>query len=189
VIGSLHPALRRALALAILFAVPLVLWLAVAEPLIAVITDRQAEIATLAERMARLKATIARIPDLRRSEAESNQRLEAASGVWTGTSEAALAATVQDRLRQAVSSSDGVVKSTSHLRGADEGGLQTVRIRFSIEGSLATVEQALAVIETSRPVMFVDNMTIAAPASFSLEMPPLLGLDLEVIGYMRTTPQ
>jgi hypothetical protein len=188
VTGSLLPALRRALALAILLALPLVVWLAVVEPLVSVITDRQAEIATLAERLARLKATIARIPDLRSSEAESNQRLEAAGGVWTGTSEAALAAAVQDRLRQAVSG-EGVVKSTSHVRGADESGLQTVRIRFSIEGTLATIEQALAVIETSRPVMFVDNMMIAAPASFSMEKPPLLGLDMEVIGYLRATPQ
>lgn len=187
--GSLLPLLRRALAVAILLAVPLVLWLAVADPLVGMVTDRKMEISTLSERLARLKATIARIPQLRRSEAESNRRLEEAGGVWTGTSEATIAATMQDRLRQAVSGSDGVVKSASHLRGAEENGLQTVRIRFSIEGTLATVEQTLAVIETSRPVMFVDNMTIAAPATFSADKPPLLGLDLEVIGYLRTTPQ
>jgi general secretion pathway protein M len=181
--------LRRALAVLILLAVPFVVWLAVADPLIGMVAERQSEIITQTERLARLKATIARIPELRRSEAESNQRLEAAGGIWTGTSEAALAATMQDRLRQAVSSSDGVVKSSSHLRGADENGLQTVRIRFSIEGTLATIEQTLAVIETSRPVMFVDNMTIAAPASFPVDKPPLLGLDVEVIGYLRTVQQ
>ena len=187
--GSLFPLLRRALAVAILFAVPLVVWLALADPLIAMVADRQTAIITQAERLARLKATIARIPELRRSESESNQRLEAAGGIWTGTSEAVIAATMQDRLRQAVAGSNGVVKSSSHLRGADENGLQTVRIRFVIEGTLATIEQTLAVIETSRPVMFVANMTVTAPASFPVDKPPLLGLDVEVIGYLRTVQQ
>ena len=168
---------------------PLVVWLALADPLIAMVADRQTAIITQAERLARLKATIARIPELRRSESESNQRLEAAGGIWTGTSEAVIAATMQDRLRQAVSGSNGVVKSSSHLRGADENGLQTVRIRFVIEGTLATIEQTLAVIETSRPVMFVDNMTVTAPASFPVDKPPLLGLDVEVVGYLRTVQQ
>jgi hypothetical protein len=37
--------------------------------------------------------------------------------------------------------------------------------------------------------MFVDNMTITAPASFPVDKPPLLGLDVEVIGYLRTVQQ
>jgi hypothetical protein len=181
--------LRRALAVAILLFLPLLLWGVAADPLIRMVTDRQDEIVTLSERLARLKATIARIPALRRNVTDSTQRMEAAGGVWTGTSEAALAATLQDRLRQAVSSSEGVVKSTSHVRGADEGGLQTVRIRFSIEGTLDTVLQTLTVIENSRPVIFVDSMTIVAPATFSAEKPPLLGLDLEVTGYLQASQE
>ena len=66
--GSLLPILRRALAVAILVAVPLVLWLAIADPLLAMVSDRQTAIITQAERLARLKATIARIPELRRSD-------------------------------------------------------------------------------------------------------------------------
>jgi hypothetical protein len=189
VTGSLLPVLRRALALAILLVVPLLLWIAVVEPLIGLVVDRQAEIGALSERLARLQAAIARIPELERSEAANKQRLETAGGIWTGTSEATIAATMQDRLRQAVSSSKGIVKSTSHMRGADEKNLQTVRVRFSIEGTLDTVQQTLAVIETARPAMFVDSMTIAAPATVTRDKPPLLGLDMEVIGYMRNTQQ
>jgi hypothetical protein len=182
--GSLPTPLKRALALAILVAVPLLIWIVAVQPLIGMVVDHQHQIVDLSERLARLKAAIARIPELKRDESAAKQRLEAAGGVWTGTSEAALAAAMQDRLREAVSKSDGVVKSTSHLRGADEQGLQTVRIRFSVEGTLDTVQRTLAVIETSKPVMFVDSMTIVAPATFPVDKPPLLGLDMEVIGYM-----
>jgi hypothetical protein len=59
-----------------------------------------------------------------------------------------------------------------------------VRVRFSVEGTLETVRRTLAAIETSKPVMFVDSMTIMAPATFPPDKPPLLSLDLEVVGYM-----
>lgn len=187
-IDDLLPALRRALAIAILLALPLLVWVAVARPLIGVVVDRQAEIDALSDRLARLRAAIRRIPTLEANEAANKQRLEDAGGIWTDTNEAAIAATVQDRLRQAVGGSDGVVKSTSHLRGSDDKDLQTVRIRFSIEGTLDTVQHTLAAIELAKPAMFVDSMTIAAPATFSTAKPPLLGLDIEVVGFMRNAP-
>ena len=184
---ALLPSLRRALAVLILLLLPVLLWLAVAQPLIALVADRQDQIDTLSQRLAHLQATIRRIPILERNEAANRLRLETAGGVWQDTNEAAMAAIMQDRLSRAVRGSAGVVKSTSHLRGADEGDLQTVRIRFSVEGTLDTVQQTLAMIEAVRPAIFVDNLTISAPANFVRDKPPLLGLDLEVIGYLQNS--
>jgi len=181
--------LLRVLAVAILLALPLIGWVAVARPLIGVVVERQSEIDLLSERLARLQAAIRRIPTLQKSDATNKQRLDAAGGIWTESSEAAIAATMQDRLRSAVSSTNGVVKSTSHLRGSDENGLQTVRIRFTVEGTLDTVQRTLAAIQTSRPAMFVDNMTITAPGTIRADKAPVLGLDLEVMGYVRITDQ
>jgi hypothetical protein len=189
VIDDLLPLLRRALAIAILLLLPLLVWVVVAAPMIGVVVDRQNEIDALSDRLARLRAAIRRIPALQANEAANKQRLEAAGGIWTDTSEAVIAATVQERLRQAVSGSKGVVKSSSHVRGSDDKELQSVRIRFTIEGTLDTVQQTLAVIETARPAMFVDSMTIAAPATFTKDKPPLLGLELEVVGFMRNAPK
>jgi uncharacterized membrane protein affecting hemolysin expression len=182
---SLIRLLRRCAAVAILLLLPLVAWIAVAQPLIGMVSDRQAQIDTLSDRLARLQAAIRRIPRLKESEAANKQRLEAMGGIWTDTSEAAIAAIMQDRLRQAVSSSKGVVKSASHLRGASEKDLETVRIRFTIEGTLATVQQTLTAIDDARPAMFVDSMTISAPAAFPPDRAPVLGLDIEIVGYMR----
>jgi hypothetical protein len=189
VTDALTPALRRALAIAILLLLPLLAWVAVASPLISVVANRQRQIDTLSDRLARLQAAIQRIPTLQLSEAAKRQQLDAAGGVWKDTSEAAIAAIMQDRLRQAIGSSSGVVKSASHVRGADENDLQTVRMRFAIEGTLDTVQQTLGVIKAARPAIFVDSMTITAPATFTRDKAPRLGLDLEVVGYIRNAPQ
>ncbi|GAN76968.1 type II secretion system protein GspM [Acidisphaera rubrifaciens] len=182
--GTWLPSARRALALAILVLLPVVAWVAVVAPLVDLVRDRQAEIESVADRLATLRAVIGRIPTLKTREAANRQRLEAAGAIWPETSPAAIAAAMQDRLRQAVASSHGVLKTASRLQGKGEKDLDAVRIRFSIEGTLETVRQTLAHIQTARPEMFVDSMTIKAPAIFTKEKPPLLGLDLEVVGYM-----
>ncbi len=186
---SLPPPLSRALALVILLLLPLLAWVGVARPMMAVVADRQSQIDTLSDRLSRLQAAIRRIPVLQESQATSKQRLDAAGGIWTDTSEAAIAAIMQDRLRQALAGSKGVVKSSSHTKGASEQDLQTVRIRFSIEGTLDSVQQTLALIDATRPAIFVDNMTISAPATFTRDKPPILGLDIEVVAYMRISAQ
>jgi hypothetical protein len=182
---SLLRLLRRCLAVVILGLVPLLLWTTVVQPLIGVVADRQSQIDRLSDRLARLRAAIRSVPQLERSEAANQQQLEAIGGIWTGTNEASIAAIMQNRLRQAISSSKGVVKSASHLRGNDEKDLQTVRIRFNIEGTLATVQQTLAAIDDARPAMFVNSMTITAPATFPQDKAPMLGLDIQIVGYMR----
>ena len=188
--ASLIPVLRRALAVGILLGLILLGWSVVVWPLIGMVVDRNSEIDTLSERLANLQAAIARIPDLKRREQALKERLDAEGGIWTGVSEAVMAATMQDRLREAVSSGDGAVRSTSHLQGTDEKDFRTVRVRFRIDGTLDTVQQTLAAIESARPAMFVDSMTIAAPANQPTEdKPPMLSLDLEVIGYTRKTEQ
>ena len=182
---TLLPVLRRALALVILLVLLLVVWSVLIEPLIAMVIDRQTEITALSDRLVNLQAAIARIPELERRQAALKERLQAEGGIWTGASEAAVASIMQDRLRQVVSSGDGAIRSTSQMRGADEGQLQTVRVNFSIDGTLDTVARTLASIESAQPVMFVDAMTIAAPATIGPDKPPQLGLNIEVIGYMR----
>jgi hypothetical protein len=157
----------------------------VAQPLIDLVADRQTQIDRLSDRLMRLQAAIRSVPQLELSEAANKQRLEAVGGIWTGTNEASIAATMQDRLRQAISSSNGVVKSASHLRGSNEKDLQTVRIRFNIEGTLATVQQTLSAIDDARPAMFVDSMTITSPATFPQDKAPVLSLEIQIVGYMR----
>jgi hypothetical protein len=186
---ALTPALSRALALALLLGLLLLAWFAIVSPLIGMATERQSDIETLQDRLATLRATIARIPELERRGLAAKAKLDAAGGIWIGASDAAIAASIQDQLRQAVTSAQGIVKSTSYLGAAADKDLQTIRIRLSVDGTLDTLQQALATVETARPPMFVESMTIAGPAQFVTDKPPILALDFEISALMRKTEQ
>lgn len=183
---SLTPAVSRTLALAVLFGMLLVGWFAVASPLIDMVSDRQSEIETLQRRLASLNATIARIPELERRGRTAKAALDAAGSIWIGASDAAIAATLQDQLRQAVTKGAGTVKSTSYLGGATtDKDLQTIRIRLSADGTLETLQHTLAAVESARPPMFVESMMITAPAQFTTDKPPILALEFEISAFMR----
>lgn len=188
---ALTPGLRRILAIAILFALPLLGWFAVVSPLVEMVTDRQSEIEQLQKRLAALQGTIARIPELENRVRATKEALDAAGSIWIGNSDVAIATALQDQLRQAVAKTEGTVKSSSYLGAgaSNDKDLQEIKIRLSADGRLETLQQTLATIETARPPMFVDSMTIAAPAQFSDDKPPILSLDFEVSAFMRKAAQ
>jgi len=187
---SLTPAVSRTLALAVLFCMFLLGWFFLASPLIDTVSERQREIETLQARAASLKATIARIPELERRGRAAKAALDAAGRIWVGASDAAIAATLQDQLRQAVAKSDGTVKSTSYLGAATaDKDLQTIRIRLSADGTLETLQHTLAAVEAARPPMFVESMMITAPGQFPSDKPPVLALDVEISAFMRKAEQ
>jgi Type II secretion system (T2SS), protein M subtype b len=167
----------------------LAVWMIVASPFIAMVTDRQRDIATLSDRLATLRVAISRIPALEQRDASLDARLDAGGRVWPDASDAATAALMQDRLGQAIRREGGLVRTASTIQGKDEGGLHSVRVRFSIEGTLDTVERTLLAVQTAKPAMFVDSMTIVAPASMPRDRAPRLSLDIEVVGYVRSTKE
>ncbi|MFO1027176.1 MAG: type II secretion system protein GspM [Acetobacteraceae bacterium] len=178
---------RRAAAVLILLLLVLVAWLLVVRPLVAMVTDRQRDIAMLSDRLATLRLAISRIPLLEERDASLDTRLDEGGGVWTDISDAAVAAQMQDQLGQAIRRDGGIVRSASTMQGTDEGGLHAVRVRFSVEGTLETIERMLSAIQISKPALFVDSMNITAPTTVPRDKPPRLNFDLEVIGYIRTS--
>ena len=185
---ALTPAVSRIIAVSVLVALLLLGWFAVASPLIGMVTDRQTEIDTLQRRLASLQATIARIPELERRGRAAKEALDAAGSIWVGASDAAIAATLQDQLRQVVTKNAGIVKSTSHLGSVSaDKDLQMIRIRLSVDGTLDTLQHTLAAVETARPPMFVESMMIVAPPQFTADKAPVLALDFEIAAFMRKT--
>ncbi len=182
---SLSPAMRRALALAILLTLIVLVWTTAIRPLIGLSADRRADIAELSVRLAHLEAAIARRPQLQRQAHNREEQLAAAGGLWRGASATAVGAAVQDRLRKAVGAGDGRVNSTSEAHETVDHGFRRITVHFSIEGTLDTMTRTLAAIETARPALFADRVTIAAPDSAAAAHgPPVLHLDLDVSGYL-----
>jgi hypothetical protein len=184
---SLSPPIRRVLALAILGLVCLFAWSLAIGPLIDLSHDRQSDIAALREQLDRLEAVVIRKPELERQAGSLQTQLAAVGGFWDGTSPAAIAAGIQDRLRAAVVDGGGRVKSTSEANEAAEHGFPRVTVRFGIEGTIETVQKTLGAIAAGAPALFVEGFTITAPANETArDYAPVLDLDLNVAGYMRT---
>jgi hypothetical protein len=182
-------AVRRALALAILALLVLAAWALVAAPLIGAVQARREEVASLAAQRARLQAGAARLPELAARQQALRARLAADGGLWQGGNPAMIAAGMQDRLRQAVAAGGGVVRSSSEIRGGTESGLIRIRVRLVIEAPLAELERALTAIGTARPDLFIDAVSIVAPARPAPDMPPLLGVEMEISGYALAGPE
>jgi hypothetical protein len=180
---SLSPLMRRALALAILLALLLLVWTAAVEPLIGLGSERRADIAALSARLAHLDTIVARRPELERQAHRREAQLAAAGGLWRGTSATAVGAAVQDRLGKAVAAGNGRVDSSSQAHETVEHGFRKITVHLSIEGPLDTVTRTLAAIETARPALFADGLTIAAPET-TAGGPPLLHFELDVSGYL-----
>lgn len=177
---------RRMLALAILACVLASAWSLVVWPLIGLSLDRQTDITALAAQAGRFEAMIMRKPALERQARSLQAQLAAEGGLWNGTSAPAIAAGIQERLRQAVTDSGGRVKSTSEVSEASERGLRKIGVRFSIEGTLDTLQKTLAAVETTKPALFVDGFTVeTAETEAPRDRPPSLDFDLSVAGYMR----
>lgn len=180
----LLPSLQRLLAVAILLVLITAIWVLVAGPLVGLVLDRRSDIDALTERLANLQAITARTPVLERQERDLTLRLADGRGFWTGASATAIAASVQDLLRQVVVANGGVVKSSAEQRPTSEQSSQAVQVRLRIEGPLDTVQKTLAAIEDARPALFVDSLTILAQdGGGSPDKRPTLGVDLQVIGY------
>src|SRR5204862_5446274 len=118
----------------------------VVSPLIDFSHSRETDIAALTDELARLESIRTRQKELAVRADQLKAELAAEGGFWTGPSPAAVAAKVQDRLREAVGGSGGRMNSASELRQISERGFLKLTLRFSIQGTLDTVQQSLAAI-------------------------------------------
>jgi Type II secretion system (T2SS), protein M subtype b len=178
------PTMRRVVSLAVLLTLIALFWLAAMRPLIGLAWDRQGDIAELSDQILHLEALTDRQPGLQRRALSGRTQLASIGGFWNGSSAAAIAAAVQDRVREAVIAGGGQVTSTSEAHEAAEYGFRKITVHFSIEGTLDTMVKTLAAIETARPALFADNFTVATQENTTERTgPPILDLDLDVSGY------
>jgi hypothetical protein len=183
---TLAPLPRRISAIGILAIIGILAWLLLVWPLLEMSLDRRADIDALAAQAGHLQAMIARKPALERKIQVLRQEIPAAGGFWNGPSGAAVAAVIQDRLREAVTAGGGRVKSTSFDREANERGFRKIVVQFSIEGTLDTLQKTLAAVESKTPALFVDALMVEAAESQGVrDRAPVLDFDLGVAGYMR----
>lgn len=95
------------------------------------------------------------------------------------SSSASLAsAEVQDRVRRAVTEGGGRLASVQVAQPRDEGRFRQVSVTVQFNATVANLQKALATIESSEPLLFVESMTVRSqtPPNFR----PAPGFDPEV---------
>lgn len=185
-IESLSKPVRRLLAIAILVALPLLAWTLIGAPLIGMVRDRQATIEGQADRLARLQEVISRIPALQATTREMAEHLATEGSIWEEKSDAVVTAKMEKLMRGVVEQNGGVLSRSVLLPVKTERDFRMVRIQFKISGTLQTIEQTFRGISEAEPVLFVDAFRIAVPANPAPpDQPPVLDLDVEVMGYLR----
>lgn len=185
-IDSLSRPIRRALALAILVAIPLLLWLVVVSPLSGMVAERRAAIATQLDRMERLNEVIARIPALKAQDQALADRLKTQGDVWVESSDAVVSAKMESIVRGLVEQNGGSLSSSSPLATTEAQEFRIVRLRFTISGPLDTVVKTLEGVARAKPALFVDGFKIEIPANATPpDKPPELNLDIEVQAYLQ----
>ncbi len=183
---TLSPLTRRALALLILSVMVVLAWMLVAQPVIGLATGRQADIAALSEQLSQLKTIAARMPELDERATQMKTRFAASGGFWTGASVAATAASIQNLIRRAAVSGGGQLRSASEGAETVDHGFRRVTVRFGVEGTYETVLQTLAAVEKATPSLFAESVTIhSGENGFGRDRPPMMNLELTVVGYLE----
>jgi hypothetical protein len=184
VIQRLSLPIRRTLAVSVLALLLSGIWLYVASPLILLITERQADIGSLTKQLAYLAAAQARRPVLEATARDLRGRMTADVSLWVGPSTTAIAALMQNLVRQATASGGGQMKSTAELGQASEGGLRTISVRFQIEGPIATLLATLQAIERARPRLFIDRIAVSATSwQAGSDQQPRMLMDISILGF------
>jgi general secretion pathway protein M len=151
---------RRLLALVLLLAAMLMVWLVAIEPIATVIRESEQELAEAEERLIRFRRIAAEKP-LLEQEVEKLRR-QGATGrlALGGTNPQLAAAEMQDRVKRLVETNGATLKSTQVLAGREERGFRRVALRITMEGDIEAAQKIFHALETMTPLMFLDNLEI-----------------------------
>ncbi|MBI5163067.1 MAG: type II secretion system protein M [Magnetospirillum sp.] len=175
------PSLRRAAAVGFLAVALALAWLLVATPLVSAWQEADAAVDRAERRLAALTALTAGAAAL-----EQALRVEAAGApaAYGGDSDTLVAAQVQDRLKAAVETAGGQLASVAILPTAAEGPFRRIGLRIQVEATLPQLQRLLYTLETGRPDLVLDNLSIRPPVRAGAERgEPSLAVEVDVQAY------
>lgn len=184
-------ALRRAAALAILFALIGGAALAVYMPLSNAHARLDQEIADLEFRIERFQRVAAAQPALRHrlKVLESHQATEA--DLVPGSSDALAGADLQERAKDIITGAGGRVERVQVIPVEAENALRPVMLRVQFTGTATALQRSLHAIESGQPVLFVRALDARARSGEhkKVQQDPSLDVMLDVVmdiqGYRR----
>lgn len=163
--NRLSQPVRRLLALALLAALPLLIFDAVLAPLWSRYEATIREVRLQREVLARFTAARAEVGALARQAAAARGRPGGAGGLLAGGNPAIVAAGLQDRFKRLVEGLHGDLASTQILPARREGAFRRVGIRMNLTIGVPGLQRLIYAIESRHPFLFVDRLRVRAPAS------------------------
>ncbi len=183
--------LHRWLALGLLLGIVLLLAAVVVAPLISAANDCREQAEELRFRLQRARQIVAR----KQSVAENLEKLkrqQQALGFLSSRDTVALAsADLQQFVKNAIADAGGQLNSTQVLPVTELDGLQKIAVKVRMKGSIEVLRHVLHEIETSVPLMRVEQLDIRPVRgrrnrkTRRLEPTNELNINFQVVTFMR----
>jgi len=185
----LNKFLQPLLALSLLIAVVAAFLAVTAVPLAATYRNNVTAIAEARDLYARLARLAAANAPYLEQIAEIQGQFDQQALYITGGTDALAAADLQDRVKAAVQGEQGTLRSVQVLPAQDEDAFRRIGIRAQLLVTTAALGRILYQLETSEPMLFVDNLDIqnrpVRVANGETAPDAVLVVSLDIIGYLQ----
>lgn len=182
----LTPKQSKAAALAILALLVLVVIAAVALPLWLLNRRYDAAIEDATTRLVRYSRVVG-MRDGLQAKGVQVKALEASHHFLKSASPTLAAAELQELVKTILDANGGKLNSFSPLAYKDEGAYRQIPVALQLNAPLSGVKAMLYALESARPYLFVDNLSIRAPYNVGARLDPStepeLNVQFNVTGY------
>lgn len=189
--ASIHPILRRLLALALL-AVPVAgLYILIIAPTLAELDRTRAAIDLSREQLVRYRQMAYGLVELQAQLDEARRRERNGVGLLEGSNEALVGAELQARIKALAERNGAELRSVQILPPRDDEKLRKITVRTQLSLAGDSLPGLLAAIEASTPFLFIEALDIRARPTRAQAAAAAgeggIGLEarIDASGYMR----
>lgn len=183
----LTAAQSRALAIGLLVLSVAVLYLLLVRPYNGALDDLQEKIDGLTDRIDRYRTMAVSRSAVEDRIDDINTNPAIAAMFLTANTPSLAAAELQQLVKRAVTGSGGQLVSTQPVGGVDNADLSAIRIRVVMRGDSQKLHKLFRVLEGSRPILTLDNLSIKTTRKYSKVAEAAgeqLTVSFELTGYL-----
>jgi general secretion pathway protein M len=141
-----------------------------------------------ARRLAAADDTLRRDRALLGAPAQAASAIAAAAVLFPENSDAQAAALLQEMLKRAAAAAQVEIEGIQVLQPEMLGGAGRMTVRLKARADIAALDRLLYAIETSRPLLYPDNLQIQSRAVPKAAAPAALEFQLDVSGFTPGPP-
>ncbi|HKF61005.1 MAG TPA: type II secretion system protein GspM [Dongiaceae bacterium] len=136
----------------------------VIDPILDSVNQSREEIADAATRLSRIKAIAATKPELEAQAAKMMSDIGQSDAFMRADTEALAGAALQERLRTLTSAQGISLGAIQWAAGKTDSGLGRISVRVQITATLGPLYALLGSVESTMPLLFIDDIDIQATA-------------------------